>query len=188
MVASALRDVWRELRATGLDTPALRAVRVERPWLTLAQWVGCYQPGGAGMIAVPAVSLGRVHEYRRCAPWTSVRDILRHEYAHALADHHPAVVERAEFEHVFGGPYDAEHGADAYARDAHVSTYAASMPGEDFAETVMLYLRVQGVIEPFRCRPALHRKLRYVARIPRWLHSMNAAGRRAPPQRATRAR
>jgi hypothetical protein len=169
MVERALQDVWRELRRAGLDTPALQRVRIERPWLLLNERTGYYQPGGAGVIGIPAVSYGRRYEYRRLAPWTSVRDILRHEYAHALADHHPEVVARPEFVAAFGAPYDTEHSAGPYAFHAHVSEYAASQPGEDFAETVMLYLRVGGRLEVGQRRPALQRKLEFVSHIPRWL-------------------
>jgi hypothetical protein len=169
MVERARRDVWVELRRAGLATPALASVKIVRPWLQLNERVGSYTPGGGGTIAVPAVTLGRLAEYRRQATWTGVRDVLRHEYAHALADLHPSLVARERFARVFGAAHEHPVSAGGYAFTAHVSEYAATTPGEDFAETVMLFLRCSGEIEGYADRPALMRKLRYVAELPRWL-------------------
>ena len=167
MLARALEDVRRELEHTGLATDQLALVRVRRPWVVLNERVGFYQPGGCGTISVPAVTLGRWREYRGHAPWTSVRDILRHEYAHALADHHPERVETAAFIEAFGAPHERDRPVSAYSHRTHASTYAATMPSEDFAETMMVYLRVGGVIAPYRGRTGLYRKLRFVAGLAR---------------------
>lgn len=170
MLDRALGDVRRELALTGLATDQLAAVRVSRPLVVLNERVGFYQPGGSGTIAVPAVSLGRWREYRGVAPWTSVRDILRHEYAHALADHHPERLATRGFIAAFGAPHERDRPVSAWSHHSHVSTYAATMPSEDFAETMMVYLRVIGAIAPYRGRAGLYRKLRFVAGLARREH------------------
>jgi hypothetical protein len=164
MTERAQCDVYRELERAGLATAQLARVRVVSTWLQFDARVGLYRPDDhGGTIVVPAVSLGRIAEYRARAPWTSVRDVLRHEYAHALADHHAGLVRGTRFERVFGGAHDDERSAGAFDPAAHVSAYAATLPSEDFAETVMLFLRVRGRIERFRPRAALHARLRFVA-------------------------
>lgn len=175
MLERARAVVWKELEQAGLATPALARVRVTMPLIHLGERVGYYLPGTPGTIAVPALSLGRLHEYRGAAPWTGVRDILRHEYAHALADHHPELVERAAFERTFGGPHDLGEPVEPYAFHSHVSDYAASAPAEDFAETVMVYLRIGGDIEAYRNRRGLYRKLVYVSGLPRLLRGERGA-------------
>jgi hypothetical protein len=188
MLERARADVWRELEHAGLASPRLARVRVTRPWIRLDARVGTYTPGGDGTITVPAVSLGRVAEYRRTAAWTGVRDILRHEYAHALADHHPELVARGDFAAAFGAPHDRGTSAAPYAFHAHVSEYAATEPSEDFAETVMVYLKCGGAIERYAGRPVLHAKLAFVARLSRWLRAATAQGRLPRREEARNAR
>jgi hypothetical protein len=132
------------------------------PW----RWLGYH----GGNIYIPQWVLSH-------GPWGqargSLRDVLRHEFGHALAWHYPALIRRSrQFAAAFGGRYDDPTpvpGPDA----AFVSEYARTCPAEDFAETFMVYLR-QGGRRPERLRHArLRRKWAYVRAVVRAI----AAGR-----------
>jgi hypothetical protein len=104
-------------------------------------------------------------------PWQqergSLRDVLRHEYAHALAWHYPGLIRRSrQFVATFGGGYD--HGQPVPGpKAAFVSDYASTQPAEDFAETFMVFVR-QGGRRPARLRNAqLRRKWAYVRSVVR---------------------
>ena len=75
---------------------------------------------------------------------TRLTDVLRHEWAHALADRRPRLVESRRFRNVFGASYDSPHPVWEYHPELHLTPYAASMPCEDFAETFHHYLRHKG--------------------------------------------
>jgi hypothetical protein len=180
MLDRARSDVLRELSHAGLLTERIARVQVVRPLVHLGRRVGSYEMGGAGVISVPALTLGRFWEYARRTTWTALRDVLRHEYAHALADHHPDVVKHAEFRKCFGGGYHQENPAGHHDAASHASEYAASSPSEDFAETVMMYLKRGGDLDGFQSRPIVRAKLNFVARIARRLN--------APTKTASRTR
>ncbi len=76
-------------------------------------------------------------------PWQdrgSLRDIIRHEYGHALMWHHPELGRSSDFKDVFHGRYDSGDGYLMFP-NCYVSDYAMTKPAEDFAETFMCYLR-----------------------------------------------
>ena len=75
---------------------------------------------------------------------TRLTDVLRHEWAHALADRRPGLVVNKHFRRAFGGHYESPHPVWEYHPDLHLTKYAASMPCEDFAETFHYYLRHKG--------------------------------------------
>lgn len=65
----------------------------------------------------------------------SLRDVIRHEYAHALEHHYPRLTWRsARFRETFG-----EGGVDDF-----VLRYARTSPSEDFAETFIGFVRHGG--------------------------------------------
>lgn len=116
----------------------------------LAQVVG-YVPGH---IYIPAMSLFQ----RRLS------NVLRHEYAHALAHYYPAIKRSADFRAAFGGFY-GQDAIRAALRSDCVSRYAMTEPMEDFAETFMLFLK-RGGKAPKRMSKRLFRKWDYVAHLP----------------------
>lgn len=119
----------------------------------LARFFG-YAPGH---IYVPAFSF-----------WNrSVRDVLRHEYAHAIAHYYPTAIQRSvTFRAVFGGIYWSEVPRPRLRRTDCVSRYAMSCPMEDFAETLMLFLRRKGrLLEGMS--EALSRKWAFVTKLGR---------------------
>ena len=126
---------------------------------------GWHYYGRTGDISIPRVSFSRLSHLWR-GGYTSLRDVLRHEFAHAIADTHRGLFWSAFFSDSFGGAhhwdfeweYDPEH---------HVSEYAATAPAEDFAETFMLYVRHGGVL-PTRCASKpIKRKWKFIERLSR---------------------
>ncbi len=93
----------------------------------------------------------------------SLRDVLRHEYAHAIAHYYPLLTMRSRrFEATFGGRYDLDEPVEGTERD-YISAYAQDMPCEDYAETFMFYVRLQGRL-PVKFRSAsIKRKWKFVA-------------------------
>lgn len=78
-------------------------------------------------------------------PWQnrgSLRDVLRHEFGHALAYYHPGPICRSRaFTETFGGRYEGRRSEPPADGEDFVSEYAMSGPAEDFAETFACWLR-----------------------------------------------
>ncbi len=125
------------------------------------RWLG-YQ---AGNIYIPQWVLSQW-------PWQqhrgSLRAIIRHEYAHALAWHYPALIRRSPpFATAFGGHYDDPEPVAGPAT-SFVSSYARTRPAEDFAETFMWFAQCAGRRPGWVRHRALRRKwawLRAVVRV-----------------------
>lgn len=64
----------------------------------------------------------------------SVRDVIRHEFGHAVEHYYPLLFDQ-RFHDTFG------HGIDEYD---YISSYAMKCESEDFCETFMIYLRYLG--------------------------------------------
>ena len=142
----AVSDVQGELERHGFYDDKLAKVEVYLSWVGLA--LGWCWYGTTGNIHIPAVSLGKVYDRVRGETRTSLRDVLRHEYGHALAHTHRGLFCSLPFKRAYGSHHDADVRWD-YDPDRHVSEYAATSPSEDFAEVFMLYLRHDGEL-PFR--------------------------------------
>ena len=99
---------------------------------------------------------------------TRIADVLRHEWAHALADRRPSLVRSRQFRETFGGRYQSTKLVGRYDPTEHLTPYAATSPCEDFAETFHFYLRHKGRL-PVRLRdkPAIARKWRFIASLVR---------------------
>jgi hypothetical protein len=65
-----------------------------------------------------------------------VRDMIRHEYGHALLYHYPTISQSKKFQDTFCNSSD---------RDDYVTQYAMRDPIEDFCETFMLYMKYKGL-------------------------------------------
>ena len=112
--------------------------------------------GSSGAICIPAVSIVRLWElWQRCS--LPLRDLLRHEYAHAVADTHRGLMRSRRFREAFDGAHESSK-ATKFDPCKHVTTYAATQPGEDFAEVFMYYVKHKGRLpkrfdtEPIRKR------------------------------------
>lgn len=157
----ALGDVCRELESHGfMDEPLAGVVTRLVPFGSAYGWQWY---GGSGEIHIPRVSLSRLSQLWN-GQRVTLREVLRHEYAHALADTHRGLMRARHFAEAFGAghhwnfewEYDPEH---------HVSEYAAMAPAEDFAEVFALYLRHGGRIPNPLATPAIRRKWRFVDRL-----------------------
>jgi len=143
----SLRDVDRanqqvtgEMGNLGLWCARLDDVNV---WLVPASFscYGWFMPEGD--IYIPAVNGAQLSDFF-LRHHTRLTDVLRHEWAHALADRRPRLVETKRFNSVFGGAYDSTDPVLEYDPDHHLTPYAATNPCEDFAETFHFYLRHKG--------------------------------------------
>jgi hypothetical protein len=110
----------------------------------------------------------------------SLRDVLRHEFAHALAFYYPGLIRRTRtFVAAFEARYDEPWPDPPTDPKDFVTDYAMTSPDEDFAETFMVWLR--GFSNPNasvtrsrrrpsrRATPALRAKFRFVRDVCRRL-------------------
>lgn len=121
---------------------------------------GWFQPGGD--IYIPAVSGANLNDYIT-NHHTRLTDVLRHEWAHALADRQPKLIQSKRFVRVFGGDYDSSDSIQAYDPDHHLTAYGASSPCEDFAETFHFYIRHKGRLpQRLANKPKIIRKWEFI--------------------------
>ena len=131
--------------------------------------MGLYYPA-AKAIKVPAWYLPIMALFMELSPKNAAIDVLRHEFAHALADLYPrALSDGGLFKKAFGGAYGTNpaKGTDPDDwEDRCVSGYAATATQEDFAETFMLYMKHKGKVPTkFAKKPAIRKKWKAVAKI-----------------------
>jgi len=153
----ALDDVRDELSELNILTKRLDEVDVYLtpfyPWMVYRYYMEgsnalmSFLGWRAGNIYIPSMRLSSLLALFGFSEYFSLRHLLRHEYGHALAHKHPGLVKRSrDFTETFGGRYDRRRRVDDYSPFMHVSEYAATQPGEDFAETFALYVRSKGNI------------------------------------------
>lgn len=160
-LACANYAVTRELDDHGFYDHHIRAV--DTHLVAFGAAYGWQWYGSTGDINIPRVSLSRLSHLWK-GGYTSLRDVLRHEFAHAIADTHRGLFRSNYFVDAFGAAhhwdfeweYDPEH---------HVSDYAATAPAEDFAETFMFYIRHKGVLPARHATEPIKRKWRFVRRL-----------------------
>lgn len=158
---SANYAVTRELLTHGFYDRHVHAVDTHLVPFGIAhgwQWYG-----STGDINIPCVSLSRLCEiWQSC--YTSLRDVLRHEFAHAIADTHRGLFRSAFFSDSFGAAHDWGFEWE-YDPEHHVSEYAATAPAEDFAETFMIYIRHGGQLPPWHATRPIERKWKFIRRL-----------------------
>lgn len=158
----AVSDVQRELELHGFYDEKLAKVDVYLSWVGYAYgW--CWY-GTSGNIHIPVVSFGKIFERAVGASRTTLRDVVRHEYGHALAHTHRGLFCSVPFKRAFGSHHDADVKSD-YDPGRHVTPYAATSPSEDFAEVFMFYLRHGGKLpDPFDTWK-IRRKWRFIREL-----------------------
>lgn len=176
MLNSALDNVIDELGELDLLTDRLDEVDViltpfepwtaygyymqESPWLS--RWLG-WEDGNIYIPSLRLTSLGGLFGY---GEYFSLRNVLRHEYGHALAHLHPGLIKRSrEFTHVFGDRYGSKGPVEDYDPFKHVSTYASTMPQEDFAETFAYFVKSKGDVARYFHRPGVFMKMCFVGKL-----------------------
>lgn len=156
----AHRQVCGELVKLGLWSRRIGEVRV--------CWVGssfdCYG-WYQGDIYIPAISGARLSDLVM-GRQTRLTDILRYEWAHALADHWPELIQTKRFERAFGGPYESTLRVADFDPAIHLTEYASTSACEDFAEVFHFHLRHKGRL-PVRlaAKPGIVRKWQFI----RWM-------------------
>ena len=135
-----LSQIRQELQQLGFLSEGVRKVRVKLTPFGTAYGYQYY--GSSGDICIPALSLSRFSTLLGY-PYTSLRDVLRHEYGHAVADLHRGLIRSKKFSSAFGSGHCFEK-REEFHPEVHLTPYAVHSPGEDFAETFMIYVRNGG--------------------------------------------
>lgn len=173
---TASNSVQDELYSIGLWYEESRLLEVEVFWcplpqITMYDALGFFTHGTStmdrllgyesGHIYIPAFVLSHFFWQSR----GSLRDVIRHEYAHAFAHHHPMlIIKSKEFESVFGGNYYSEEPSEM-EDEAYLTEYAKTILMEDFAETFMIYVKRKGVLPNRIKNKKLRRKWKFIAKI-----------------------
>ncbi len=155
---SANYSVTLELDRHGFYDGAMQAV--ETHLVAFGSAYGWQWFGGSGHINIPRVSLSRLSDLWQ-GSYVSLRDVLRHEFAHALADTHRGLFRSRRFSEAFGAAHTWEFGCE-YDPEHHVTPYASIAPAEDFAEVFMLYLRCRGRLPSSLATDSIVQKWRFV--------------------------
>ena len=103
-------------------------------------------------------------------PWLQdreIRDVIRHEFGHALADKYRKFFRGGIFKAAFGASYGEKKVFDGEKwSDEYVTEYASTMTQEDFAETFMLYMKYKGKMPArYRGKRAIEKKWETVGQI-----------------------
>jgi hypothetical protein len=139
---SALFRVQTELDKLGFYDEHVRDVDVYL--VDYGDAFGWQHYGTSGEINIPSVSLAGLLAVLG-GQHMSLRDILRHDYAHAVADTHRALIRSARFSDAFGASHNAST-ASEFDKEFHITPYAATSPAEDFAETFRFYVKHGGAL------------------------------------------
>jgi len=157
---AALYCVRRELKSHGCFTEKVAGLKVYQTPISFAYGYQYYKEHGD--IVIPQVSLSRLWDNIFGGSYVSIRDIIRHEYAHGIAHCHPKMINTVSFKRTFQGEHDSGTGLD-YKEQHHVSVYASKNPCEDFAEVFMYFVKYHGKIPPmFSGLPVIEKKWRFI--------------------------
>ena len=137
----SLRRVRRELKTLGFGKKKVMETKVSRTIVPSIKKQAYFTHDGE--IFVPIFQSKR-----------GVRDMLRHEYGHALLYNYPRITASKGFSY-FGHTTDPED---------YVSGYAMKHPDEDFCETFMKYLKHGGVARK-HYSPRLMKKWHFIASL-----------------------
>ena len=165
----AHRHVLGELEQLGLWSDSMAQVQV---WLRplAIDCFGWQDYGSSGDIHIPAVAGPRILAKFGFQEGCSLRQLLRHEWAHALAHHHQGLVINREFRLAFDGSHDHGRPVRAYCPNRHISPYAATQPMEDFAENFMHFVKYRGVLPAKWQTRHLERRWGFIGNLPRLMN------------------
>jgi hypothetical protein len=158
---SALSDVIDDFIDLGFWNERIQQVDVYLVPVGFAY--GWKYDGAGGHIHIPAVSMIRVAwKVFGIGGHYGLRDLLRHEYAHAVADLYPRLSHSRSFLRAFGGSYDRGRPVWEYHPHVHVSAYAATQPAEDFAENFAAYVKHKGKLPTWFDYPDIRERWRFI--------------------------
>lgn len=151
---SAVLDVQAELGRAGLWNEGSRLLQVDVIWCRWPQYVahdalGFFTHGTWPLAKLFGYKTGHIYipSYVFGVWERSLRNLIRHEYGHAVAHYYPQLIQRSGwFADAFGDCYSRGYPLPEWQRHPRnfVSKYAATEPAEDFAETFRLFLRRAG--------------------------------------------
>lgn len=160
----AVGDVYLEFKVFGIQH-VIDNTELRQTWFGI--YYGYYVPdvaGKPGHVEVPRFSLLRL----LCTTFgyqpLAVRQVLRHEYGHALAYQYRKLVRSRHFSAAFDFHHEKEQ-ASKYDGGKHVTAYAATRPYEDFAEVFAEFIKHQGHIPSYYSTPAIRKKWDFVRRL-----------------------
>ena len=165
----AHRHVLGEFGQLGLWSDALAQVQVWlRPFAT--DCFGWQNYGSTGDIHIPAVADPRIRAQFGFGEGGSLRQLLRHEWAYALAHQHHDLVANRKFRLAFDGSHDCGRPVRAYCPTQQFSPYASTAPMEDFAENFMHFVK-HHVVLPVRWQtPHIKKRWAFVCGLQRTLN------------------
>lgn len=166
----ALLKVTGELRSHGLWDARLRNVPIILVPAGIAY--GWHWYGGNGEICIPRVSLLKLHDFFT-GSYTSLADVLRHEFGHAVADTHRGLFRSRQFTTAFGGCHESNV-RSKYDPEIHISRYSTTNPSEDFAENFMCFIRRRGILSLKHSTSAIRRKWRFIHALCRSIRCCSA--------------
>ena len=130
-------------------------------WIPYSAAYGFQSYFSTGEISIPAISKSKFKELFT-GQYVSLKDILRHEYAHAFAFTHRRLMKSKKFRLAFGALHDDIKAHWTFDPIFFVSEYAAQNAMEDFAETFMYYLEYSGKLPKKFAHPAIRKKWYFI--------------------------
>lgn len=141
----AQRHVLGELGKLSFRSDAMAQVQV---WLRRFS-MGCFgwqEYGSTCDIHIPAVASAQILAKFGFVERCSLRQLLRHVWAHAVTQHHHDLVANQGFREAFDDSHECGRPVRAYCPTRHISPYAATQPTEDFAENFMHFAEHRGAL------------------------------------------
>ena len=157
----ALSSVQDELIFWNFWTPKVSNIEVYLT--TIGAAYGWQHYGGDGSIDIPAISLCKLTELFR-GEYSSLRQIIFHEYGHALAHRHPKFFQSKVFSKAFGSSFSSDQ-SFYFDPDIFVTEYAEKNASEDFCETFMLFLKHKGKLPTRLSSPAIKMKWQFIKKL-----------------------
>lgn len=139
-------------------------------WIPYKEAYGYQEYYKNGNIVIPAFSKSKLSELF-LGSYVSLKDILRHEYAHAFAYTHRKLISSRQFKLAFGTFHDDLDTSWVYDPKYFISEYASTNPMEDFAETFMIYLEYSGKLPTKFNFPVIKQKWKFIKNLSIYLKS-----------------
>jgi hypothetical protein len=139
----------------------IRLSKIDVIWIPYHTCYGFQKYHKGGEIIIPGISKSKFIELFSVS-YVSLKDILRHEYAHAFAYTPQSLIRSKLFKQYYGTHHDDYNTSWEYDHRFFVSEYAATSAMEDFAETFMYFLEYNGRLPKRFNYPVIKEKWRFI--------------------------